>query len=78
MVGIDDGSNNQSLPSISEGNLNMQYTVGITTGVPIVGWLNEVNYLLAEENPPQVMTTSWDTFQEGSFSQPITKRLCQA
>ncbi|KAI0646040.1 subtilisin-like protein [Trametes meyenii] len=92
VVGIDGGSNNQSLPSISEGNLDIQYTVGVATGVPIVyvfvgtqnqdgafrGWLDEVNHLLAEEDPPQVMTTSWGAFQESSFSQPVTERLCQA
>ncbi|KAI0674042.1 subtilisin-like protein [Trametes maxima] len=92
VVGIDGGSNNQSLPSISEGNLDIQYTVGVATGVPIVyvfvgtqnqdgpfrGWLDEVNYLLAQENPPKVMTTSWGAFQESSFSQPVTERLCQA
>ncbi|KAI0327739.1 subtilisin-like protein [Cubamyces sp. BRFM 1775] len=70
VIGIDGGSNNNSLPGVSEGNLDIQYTVGVATGVPVVyvfvgeqnqdgeydGWLDEVNYLLAQENPPQVMT----------------------
>ncbi|KAI8970653.1 subtilisin-like protein [Trametes punicea] len=92
VVGIDGGSNNQSLPSISEGNLDIQYTVGVATGVPVdyvfvgtewqdgefEGWLDEANYLLALDNPPQVMTTSWGEYEESYFSRPVTERLCQA
>ncbi|KAI9058090.1 family S53 protease-like protein [Trametes sanguinea] len=93
VIGIDGGSNNQSLPSISEGNLDIQYTVGVATGVPVVyvfvgtqwqdgpefqGWLDQANYLLSQENPPQVMTTSWGAYEETEFSQPVTERICQA
>ncbi|OSD07753.1 subtilisin-like protein [Trametes coccinea BRFM310] len=93
VIGIDGGSNNQSLPSISEGNLDIQYTIGVATGVPVVyifvgsqwqdgpeyqGWLDQANYLLSQENPPHVMTTSWGAYEETEFSQPVTERICQA
>ncbi|CDO77343.1 hypothetical protein BN946_scf184786.g3 [Trametes cinnabarina] len=93
VVGIDGGSNDQNQASISEGNLDIQYSLGIATGVPIVyvfvgiqyqdgpeyqGWLDEANYLLSQDNPPQVMTTSWGAYDESDFSQLATERICQA
>jgi hypothetical protein len=54
-------------------NIDIQYTVGVATGVPVVfisvgetnndgnlfGFLDIVNFLLGESSRPQVMTTSY-------------------
>ena len=77
----------QTLTHAVPQNLDIQYTVGVATGVPVVyvfvgeqnqdgeydGWLDEVNYLLAQENPPQVMTSSWGAYEESQYSQPVTE-----
>lgn len=69
---IDGGKNTQSKVGI-EANLDVQYTVGLATGIPITfisvgddwsdgdleGFLDIVNYLLDKEQPPQVLTTSY-------------------
>ena len=71
---LDNGANPQ-LPSQAgtEANLDTQYTVGVATGVPITfisvgnsfndgslhGFLDIINFLLSETNPPQVLTTSY-------------------
>lgn len=71
---LDNGVNPQ-LPSQAgtEANLDTQYTVGVATGVPVTfisvgntfddgslhGFLDIINFLLAETNPPQVLTTSY-------------------
>ena len=58
-------------------NLDIQYTVGIATGVPVSfisvgeqtndgalgGFLDTVNYLLNEDSPPQVITTSYGDWE---------------
>ena len=58
-------------------NLDIQYTVGIASGVPTTfisvgdnnhdgffGFLDIIGFLLAESNPPQVLTTSYGTNEE--------------
>ena len=54
-------------------SLDIQYTVGIAAGVPVTfisvgeqnhdgalgGFLDIINSLLSEQNPPQVLTTSY-------------------
>ena len=54
-------------------NLDIQYTVGLASGVPVTfisvgdnfhdgdleGFLDIINALLAERDPPQVLTTSY-------------------
>ncbi|KAI0777487.1 subtilisin-like protein [Trametes elegans] len=91
VVGVDGGSNDQDVPSVSEGELDIQYTVGLATGVPVTyyfigvdnqdgdlnGFLDEANVLLALDKPPQVLTTSYG-FQESSLSFALTDKLCRA
>ena len=54
-------------------DLDTQYTIGIASGVPVTfisvgertrdgnldGFLDIINFLLGESNPPQVLTTSY-------------------
>ncbi|KAM5534523.1 hypothetical protein V8D89_011855 [Ganoderma adspersum] len=87
-VGLDKGSNDQDVPSVSEGELDIQYTVGVATGVPVtyyfIGWdshdnldgyIDEANYLLGLKNPPLVLTTSYAR-AESSISFKLTDKLC--
>ncbi|KAK0501992.1 family S53 protease-like protein [Armillaria luteobubalina] len=70
-----------------EANLDVQYTVGIATGVPTVfisvgnlttnGFLDLINALNAEANPPQVLTTSYSV-AETDLSPSIIVRMCNA
>ncbi|EIW56056.1 family S53 protease-like protein [Trametes versicolor FP-101664 SS1] len=88
---LDGGNNDQDVPSVSEGELDIQYTVGLATGVPVnyimvgikhqdgdlEGYLDEVNHLLSLDTPPQVLTTSYG-FAESSLSFELTDKLCKA
>ncbi|KAI1783833.1 family S53 protease [Ganoderma leucocontextum] len=85
---LDGGSNSQHMPGV-EANLDIQYTVGVATGVPTVfisvgnqfqdgdleGFLNVVNFLLGEDAPPYVMTTSYSQ-NENTISQRLAQNLC--
>ncbi len=72
---------NPSAPG-DEANLDIQYTVGLATGVPTTflssgvssneGFLDMVNFILAESNPPQVLTTSY-AFNEIGLSPAFAK-----
>ncbi|KAK0438201.1 family S53 protease [Armillaria borealis] len=68
-----------------EANLDIQYTVGVATGVPTIfvsvgdsstdsinGFLDIINALNAEPSPPQVLTTSY------GFNEMNIPRLCNA
>ncbi|KAL7284305.1 hypothetical protein ACG7TL_001590 [Trametes sanguinea] len=91
VVGIDGGDNGQNDPSVSEGELDIQYTVGLATYVPVtyyfvgldlqdgdlMGFLDEANVILALDKPPQVLTTSYG-FEESSLSFALTDKLCRA
>ncbi|OJT13754.1 Tripeptidyl-peptidase SED2 [Trametes pubescens] len=91
VVGIDGGSNDQNVPSVSEGELDIQYTVGLATDVPVTyyfigidnqdgdldGFLDEANVLLALDQPPQVLSTSYG-FAESNLPFSLVDRLCQA
>ncbi|KAH9944747.1 family S53 protease [Amylocystis lapponica] len=89
---LDGGSNpQQSGEGSGEGDLDIQYTVGLATGVPIQlimvgdntndgdldGWLDTINYLLNENSPPQTVTTSYGG-NEGDFSNSLMKNYCNA
>ncbi|OSD07716.1 family S53 protease-like protein [Trametes coccinea BRFM310] len=88
---LDDGNNDQDQPSVSEGELDIQYTVGLATNVSVdyvmvgikwqdgalEGYLDEVNYLLSLDNPPQVLTTSYG-MPEDSLPFNLTDKLCKA
>ncbi|KAK0473962.1 family S53 protease-like protein [Armillaria novae-zelandiae] len=73
-----------------EANLDIQYTVGIATGVPTVfisvgssstdgvdGFLDMTNFLNSEASPPQVLTTSYG-FDERDIPASVAIRLCNA
>ena len=67
-------------------NLDTQYTVGIASGVPttfisvgddfqdgdLEGFLDIINFLLSERNPPQVLTTSYGD-NEADISRSLAK-----
>ena len=66
-------------------NLDIQYTVGVATNVPTTfisvgeqnqdgdlgGFLDIINFLLKQDNPPLVLTTSFG-FDEDAFAQQAT------
>ncbi|PBK94543.1 family S53 protease [Armillaria gallica] len=70
-------------------NLDIEYTVGVATGVPTVfisvgdsrstdiDLLDLINFLIAEASPPQVLTTSY-SFDETDIPAGIATRLCNA
>ncbi|KAI0314901.1 family S53 protease [Amylostereum chailletii] len=70
-----------------EANLDIQYTVGIASGVPTVflsvgnddragsGFLEIINFLLNEDSPPHVLTTSY-AFNEAQISAALATQIC--
>ncbi|KAJ7656314.1 family S53 protease-like protein [Mycena polygramma] len=74
-----------------EANLDIQYTVGVATGVPVKfvsvgenfqdgelgGYLDIVNFLSAEDTIPEVMTTSYGE-NEADLSPALATKLCNA
>lgn len=85
LEGLDGGLDTQSSPGI-EADLDIQYTVGLATNVPTIfisvgdnfqdgaldGFLDIINFLLAQSNPPHVLTTSYGQ-NENSISQSLAK-----
>ena len=83
---LDGGSNPQNGNAGLEANLDIQYTVGLATGVPttfisvgdqfqdgdLEGFLDTINFLLAEDAPPNVLTTSY-----GQNENTISQKLAQ-
>ncbi|THH04062.1 hypothetical protein EW145_g5800 [Phellinidium pouzarii] len=89
---LDGGSNPQSASEAGvEANLDTQYTVGIASGVPTVfisvgddfhdgnleGFLDIINFLLGESDPPHVLTTSYGQ-NENTISRSLATQLCNA
>ncbi|KAI0344952.1 subtilisin-like protein [Trametopsis cervina] len=89
---LDGGSNPQgSGQAGDEANLDIQYTVGVATGIPttfisvgnnfqdggLEGFLDTVNFVLNESNPPQVLTTSYGN-DESDISRALATKLCNA
>ncbi|KII88003.1 hypothetical protein PLICRDRAFT_55032 [Plicaturopsis crispa FD-325 SS-3] len=88
---LDGGSNSQSATPGTEANLDIQYTVGVATGVPVTfisvgddyqdgdleGFLDTINLLLGEDSPPQVLTTSYGQ-NEDTMSRSLSNKLCDA
>ncbi|KAI0810809.1 family S53 protease [Irpex lacteus] len=89
---LDGGSNPQQGSEAGvEANLDIQYTVGIASGVPttfisvgdnfqdgdLEGFLDIINFLLNESNPPQVLTTSYGQ-NENTISRSLANNLCNA
>lgn len=89
---VDGGQNPQFfLFAGIEADLDTQYTVGVATNVPVTfisvgentqdgdlsGFLDIINALLAEDAPPQVLTTSFGA-NEGDISPALAQTLCTA
>ncbi|THH29194.1 hypothetical protein EUX98_g4996 [Antrodiella citrinella] len=89
---LDGGKNTQTRSQAGiEADLDIQYTVGIATGVPVTfisvgnnfqdgaleGFLDIINFLLGESNPPQVLTTSYGQ-NENTISSNLANQLCNA
>ncbi|KJA14600.1 hypothetical protein HYPSUDRAFT_194935 [Hypholoma sublateritium FD-334 SS-4] len=89
---LDGGSNSQTASQAGvEANLDIQYTIGVASGVPttfisvgdnfqdgnLEGFLDIINFLLAETNPPQVLTTSYGQ-NENTISSALANQLCNA
>ncbi|KAF9027259.1 family S53 protease [Hymenopellis radicata] len=86
---VDGGVNPQTLSEAGiEANLDIQYTIGMATGVPVVfisvgednpdgvsGFIDVMDVLTAEENPPQVVTTSYG-FDETDLPIDLATRMC--
>ena len=68
-------------------NLDIQYTVGLATGVPVNfisvgsqykdgadgGFLDVIQALLADPLPPTVLSTSYGLNTENDLSKPLTE-----
>ncbi|KAK0501997.1 family S53 protease-like protein [Armillaria luteobubalina] len=88
---VDNGENTQDPNEAGiEANLDIEYTIGVATGVPTVfisvgnltndgvdGNLDIIDFLNGEADPPQVLTTSYGS-NEGDISSSIAIRLCNA
>ncbi|KAJ7682849.1 family S53 protease [Mycena rosella] len=89
---LDGGKNSQGASTAGvEANLDIQYTVGIATGVPVFfvsvgesfqdgdleGFLDIVNFLSDEDDVPQVMSTSYGE-NETDMSKALAFKLCTA
>ncbi|KAA1475871.1 family S53 protease [Dentipellis sp. KUC8613] len=88
---LDDGENPQDEADAGdEADLDTQYTVGNAPGVPVTfisvgddtqdgvnGFLDIINFLLAEDSPPQVLTTSYGS-NEDEVSSSLANQLCNA
>ncbi|KAJ7894410.1 family S53 protease-like protein [Mycena olivaceomarginata] len=86
MLSIDHGENTQN-PTVAgvEANLDVQYTTGIATGVPVqflsvgssfaTALLDTITFLDGVPNPPTVVTTSYGTLEAG-FLNTMSTKLC--
>lgn len=88
---LDGGSNPQGQAQAGiEADLDTQYTIGVATGVPVSfiscgeqnrdslgGFLDQINFLLAQAAPPQVLTTSYGQ-NENTVSSKLANSLCNA
>ncbi|KAJ7739828.1 subtilisin-like protein [Mycena metata] len=89
---LDGGANTQGAAEAGvEANLDIQYTVGVATKVPVTfvsvgeqsqdgdlgGFLDIVNFVSAQKTIPQVMTTSYGE-NEAGLSPALATKLCNA
>ncbi|KAJ6552831.1 peptidase S8/S53 domain-containing protein [Mycena capillaripes] len=93
LISVDDGINNQ-LPAGAglSGNPDIQYAVGLATGVPVTfistgtlpndlvtEMLDQAHYLLSLEHPPQTILNSWTVGLESQVVSPqMAISLCNA
>ncbi|CAK5270753.1 unnamed protein product [Mycena citricolor] len=93
LTSVDGGVNSQSSSQAGlEANLDIQYTVGLATGVPVTfvsvgnnnqdgadgGYLDIITALIGESAPPQVLTTSYGFDTEASLSKSLTTAMCNS
>ncbi|KAJ7684326.1 subtilisin-like protein [Mycena polygramma] len=93
LTSVDGGTNSQTLSQSGiEADLDIQYTVGLATGVPVTfvsvgdntkdgadeGFLDIITAMIAESAPPQVLTTSYGFNTEGDLSEPLTVAMCNS
>ncbi|KIM88350.1 hypothetical protein PILCRDRAFT_814248 [Piloderma croceum F 1598] len=93
LTSVDGGINSQNASDAgAEANLDIQYTVGVATGVPVTfvsvgdnyqdgddsGFLDIINALLGESAPPQVLTTSYGLDVESDLSKSLSVALCNS
>ncbi|KAJ6519101.1 family S53 protease [Mycena sanguinolenta] len=88
---LDGGENTQSAKAAGIEALDIQYTIGLATKVPVAfvsvgsdnqdgglgGFLDIVNFLAGEDNIPPVFTTSYNALEDG-FSNGLNTKLCNA
>ncbi|CCM00838.1 uncharacterized protein FIBRA_02880 [Fibroporia radiculosa] len=88
---VDGGINPQNASDAGgEANIDTQYTVGLATDVPTIfisvgqssggawgGFLDVINYLLSQDSPPQVLTTSY-AGNEDELPFSFADNLCNA
>ncbi|EKM56142.1 uncharacterized protein PHACADRAFT_145272 [Phanerochaete carnosa HHB-10118-sp] len=91
VASLDGGSDSEQEGQAGlEASLDIQYTVGVASGVPVTfisvgeknqdglsGFLDIVNFLLNEPNPPQVLSTSYGN-NEPLMPLSLVKNLCNA
>ncbi|KAJ7491014.1 subtilisin-like protein [Mycena latifolia] len=93
LTSVDGGTNSQTRSQAGvEANLDIQYTVGLATGVPVTfvsvgettkdgadeGFLDIITALIAETAPPQVLTTSYGFNTEADLSKTLTFAMCDS
>ncbi|GJJ09773.1 hypothetical protein Clacol_003997 [Clathrus columnatus] len=88
---LDGGTNTQNKRDAGiEANLDTQYTIGVAGGIPVTfisvgennkddldGFLDIINFLIAETSPPQVLSTSYG-FDEPDLTTALANSLCNA
>ncbi|KAF7323341.1 Subtilisin-like protein [Mycena chlorophos] len=93
LTSVDSGTNSQTRSDAGvEANLDIQYTVGLATDVPVTfvsvgeknkdggddGFLDIITALIGETAPPQVLTTSYGFDTEASLSKSLTFAMCDS
>ncbi|KAJ7684370.1 subtilisin-like protein [Mycena polygramma] len=93
LISVDGGTNSQTRSKAGvEADLDIQYTVGLATGVPVSfvsvgettkdgadeGFLDIITALIAESAPPQVLTTSYGFNTEADLSKALTFAMCDS
>lgn len=93
LTSVDNGKNVQTPSDAgSEANLDIQYTVGIATNIPVTfvsvgvqnqdgadsGYLDIINAMLNETSPPAVLTSSYGFDVESALSRSLSVALCNS
>lgn len=90
VISVDNGQDSQDQAPGIEASLDIDYTVGVASGVPVIfvtvgdntqdgieGFLDQINALLSLDSPPQVLTTSFG-FDEDQLPIDLATNLCNA